>query len=486
MNILLVDDDEAIRHSLGGFIRRSGRSVTACADGREALRELEKRDYPLVITDIYMPHVDGMELLREIRQRTPLTLVVLITGHGDVKNAVEAMSLGAYDYLLKPVDVRELSVLLDRIEEYLELRHTNRRLTEQFDDEVKRATQPLRTRLKELSATYSQQLGRQDVGIFSETMRNVFDMAARLHRNPQIPVLLTGETGTGKEVVARAIHYGKESVSTPFVAINCAALTPELFGTEIFGYVGGAFTGASPEGNPGKIELAGSGTLLLDEIGELGHEVQAKLLRLLQEREFYRVGGDRRLTTEARIICATNQDIDQRVANGNFREDLYHRLAVGRVHIPPLRDRREEILPLADFFLKTLQRQRRTGLESISKEARNVLTGYHWPGNVRELQHILERCSLLFDDDVLRASRLRQVLGAPAPATPVRQSSSDGLDLSLSLQPGFDLHAWIHRVVLRALEQNGGNKSQAAKALNITRSELYTLLKQMEHAGPQL
>jgi len=478
MPVLLVDDDAAIRQSLAGFIRRSGRKVMVCANGAEALRELERQSYPLIITDIYMPQVDGMELLRQVGVRSPQSLVVLITGHGDVKNAVEAMRLGAYDYLLKPVDVRELSLLLDRIDEYVELRNTNRRLTERFDDEVNKATQPLRTRLKELTATYSRQLGRQEVGIFSNAMRQVFDLAARLHRNPQIPVLITGETGTGKEVIARAIHYGDESASTPFIAVNCAALTPELFGTEIFGYVGGAFTGASAEGKPGKIDLAGEGSLFLDEIGELEQEVQAKLLRLLQEREYYRVGGDKRLTTSARIICATNQDIDRRVAEGAFRQDLYHRLAVGRVHIPPLRERREEILPLVNFFLESMQRQRRTSFTSIQGDAEKVLTEYRWPGNVRELQQILERCSLLFEDRELRASHLQHMLGAPAPQQ--ASSATGGVDLSLSLQPGFNLHDWIHRVVKTALEQHDGNKSQTAGALGITRSELYTLLKQME------
>jgi len=484
MNVLLVDDDAAIRQSLSDFIGKSGHRVVAGVDGQEALAELARGEYPLVISDIFMPRMDGMELLREVRQRCPQTLVVLITGHGDVKNAVEAMRNGAYDYLLKPVNVRELKLLLDRAEEYLELRRTNRRLTEHFHDEVQKATQPLRRRLNELSASYMRQFGQQEVGIYSHALRQVFDLAARLYRNPQIPVLITGETGTGKEVVARAIHFGEGENVKPFIAVNCAALTSELFGSELFGYVGGAFTGASAEGQQGKVELAGNGTLFLDEIGEMEQEMQAKLLRLVQEREFYRVGGNKRLTTEARIVCATNKDIERRVADGAFREDLYHRLSVGRLHIPPLRERREEILPLAEFFLSRLQSQHRTSFLYISDNARDILQEYHWPGNVRELRHILERCSLLFDEQTLDGEHLRQVLGAPAAASPA--GPPGGALLSPAPQPGFNLHEWTHGIVREALAQHGGNKSRAAQALGITRSELYTLLKQMGQSAQSL
>ncbi len=453
MQILMIDDEAAIRSSIGDFLKRLGYRVTTCESAVKAIDLMKETHFDLILSDILMPVMDGMEFLRIVKERNPDVIVVMITGHGTVRNAVEAMKEGAYDYLLKPLDMLEIKALLDRVEEYLHLRENNRRLNR-------------------ILREYSD-IGDEFV-FFCDTMRQVYDFTRTLHNKPDIPILLAGETGTGKEVIAREIHRGEKGA--PFIAINCAAISHELFESELFGYEAGSFTGGARDGKIGKIELAENGTLFLDEIGEMSQEYQAKLLRLLQEREFFRVGGTRKIRTNARIICATNCEIEHCLQSGRIRADLYHRLSVGYIRIPPLRERTLEIVPFAKYFLEKLLNGKRTTFHTISDAAARVLKSYSWPGNVRELKHVLERISLLYQDGTVEPGHIDPLLNRDY-VKPGKMLEEEILERSGA---EFNLHQWIGKVVMTALERHDGNKTKTAQYLGITRSELYTYLKNVD------
>ncbi len=490
MNILLADDDSTIRSSLFHFLTQQGHTVETVVDGREAIEELGRQTFHVVLSDIQMPHVDGIELLKKIRANPDLkeTEVVLFTGFGEIRNAVEAIKLGAHDYMLKPIDVEELVINLKRIGDYLNIRREHRRLSENFENEIEKATRGIRQELHSLRQAFAREVGTLDIGIFSQKLEDVFETAKVLHENPDIPVLIEGETGTGKEVVARYVHYGAGDVTTSFVALNCAAITPTLFESELFGYEAGAFTGGKGRGEKGKLELAGNGALFLDEIGELSTDFQAKLLRVIQERDYYRVGGLKPLETGARFICATNLPMEEHIADGTFREDLYYRLSIGHIRVPPLRERKDEIVPLARMFLAGAAEMRKKRFKRLSRETERTLTAHHWPGNIRELKNVIERTVLLHDDDEVRPEHLR--LRGPgggedagADQTVVSRDGPAGRDLP---EEGIDLEQWTHDIVRRALEMNKWNKTRTAEFLSITRPALYTHLKRMGRKGSGL
>lgn len=484
MNILLVDDDEPVRKSLEDFLVQLGHRVISCGDGVEALLGMERDRVHMVLSDIQMPSMDGHALLRAIRGNPSWndTVVVLITGHGDIKSAVEAMRGGAYDYLLKPINIRELAIMTERIAEYLSLKEEHGRLSDNFEREVKKVTMDLQRELEDLRKAFAREVGVGNVGLFSESIREVFRTAARLHKNPDIPVLIEGETGTGKEVLARYIHYSGGETTTPFVALNCAAIPPNLLESELFGYEAGAFTGGKTRGQKGKLELARGGTLFLDEITELPVEYQAKLLRLIQERRYYQVGGLKEYIADVRFVCATNRDIRAAVDQGLFRADLYYRLNMGALRIPPLRERREEILPLAEMFISSLAGEKRTVMKSIGNSAADILERYDWPGNVRQLKNTVERIALLSDGEVMLPAHLAFLQADYATKTGM-SSMPDTTDIrsgAVFRDGGFDLNAHILDTVRKALERNRWNKSKTAEFLKITRNELYTYLKHLE------
>lgn len=482
MKILLVDDDIDSRHSLSKFLVQLGHHVIECDNGQDALAMLKNEAVHLVLSDIRMPCIDGYELLKRIKKSRFLKgiIVVLFTGYGNVKSAVDALKNGAYDYLLKPVNLEELSAILERITEYLALKQENVQLTENFDQHVKEATEGIKKELDELRKAYAREVGTAEIGIFSGKLRQVFRMAKKLHANRDIPVLIEGETGTGKEVVARFIHYGEGNVTSPFVGLNCAAISPGLFESELFGYEAGAFTGGKPKGQKGKIELAEGGSIFLDEIAELAPDYQAKLLRVIQEREYYRVGGLRKYSADVRIICSTNQDIKRKIKDGSFREDLYYRLNVGYIKIPPLRERPEEIIPLARMFLLQFYKQKKTRFKKISADACKILEEYHWPGSVRELKSTMERIVFLWDDEEVIPAHLDFILRDKPPCNQQNvslQQFSIG-DLPLP-EKRFDLDKWILEIVSKALAKHQGNKTETAQFLGISRSILYTYLKRI-------
>ncbi len=484
MNILLVDDDASIRKSLAEFLVQLGHRVISCGDGVEALDGMKHERIHMVLSDIQMPSMDGHALLRNIRENTSWndTVVVLITGHGDIKSAIEAMRGGAYDYLLKPINIRELAIMTERIAEYLSLKEEHGRLSDNFEQEVRNATGDLMRELADLRKAFAREVGVGNIGLFSESIRDVFRTAGRLHKNPDIPVLIEGETGTGKEVLARYIHYFGGEATTPFVALNCAAIPPNLLESELFGYEAGAFTGGKTRGQKGKLELARGGTLFLDEITELPVEYQAKLLRVIQERKYYQVGGLREFNTDVRFVCATNRDVRNSVDLGLFRADLYYRLNMGALRIPPLRDRREEILPLAGMFISSLAGEKRTTMRSIGDPAADILEQYGWPGNVRQLKNTVERVALLSDDEVMLPEHLAFLhsnLAGEADRLPATGAVGFSAQSVSNDNGGFDLNACILDTVRKALEKNRWNKTKTAEYLKITRNELYTYLKHL-------
>ncbi len=482
MIILLVEDNQQIRESIKAFLSYLGHQVEESANGREALTFLNKKPVHLVLSDIQMPYMDGYELLKAIKRDENLRdiQVILFTGHGDLKRAVTAMKDGAYDYLLKPVDINELKQIIERVSEYLDLKRENLKLTREFNKQVKKATSEIEKELNKVRKAFIQIIGAADIGIFSDSLKKVFATAEKLHRNPDIPVLLEGETGTGKEMVAKFIHYGNGDIVTPFVALNCAAISSGLFESELFGYESGAFTGGNPKGQKGKLELASEGTILLDEITEMPVEHQAKLLRVIQEQEYYKVGGLKKINSTARIICSTNRNVQEQVKEGIFREDLFFRLNVGYVRIPPLRERKEEIIPLAQMFLSQLQKTNKTTFKSISRDAEKGLLNHDWPGNVRELKSTIERIALLWDDTVIDIQHLDNILKGTTPkASPA--SSKFSLDMFSLPDDRLDINLFTLGIISKAMERFNQNKTKTANYLGISLRVLHTFLKKLEN-----
>ena len=482
MRILLVEDNDGIRESISEFLQSVGHEVLERANGQEALSLLKTEKVHCVLSDIQMPVMGGKELLKRIKQSKAMRTieVILFTGYGDVRGAVEAMREGAYNYLTKPVDVKELDIVLRHLEEFLSLREENTKLLTQFSEEVEKATRNIQDELTQIRSVFAREIGKSEIGVFSDAMKKVFRQAETLHHNPEVPVLIEGETGTGKERVAHFIHYGSGDVVTPFIGINCAAISPNLFESELFGYGPGAFTGGNPKGQKGKLELAGNGTLFLDEVTEMSIEHQAKLLRLIQEREYYGVGGLKKIRTQARFICATNQEVGRMVEAGTFRKDLYFRLNVGAIRIPPLRERKEDILPLAELFLAQIREQKRTRFRKIGRKAAVMLGEHSWPGNVRELKNTIERIVLYFNDEEILPEHLStcfQTVSRPAVLPALRETlDPDNPELP---EGGMPLNRLILNVVARALELNRGHQTRTAQYLGISVRVLQTYLKKI-------
>ncbi len=364
--ILVVDDSELVCQQLSQLLALPGRQIKVAHDGTTALEWLVERNFSLVLTDLCLPTISGLDLIREVRQRDLPVTVIVMTGHASIDSAVEAMRLGAYDYLLKPIDSVRLEVLVNQALE-------DRKLVDEVD--------ALRQNLQERYAFHNL-LGQ------GTRMREVFDRVSRV-ATKHCNVLITGETGTGKELVAQAIHYTGITRQGPLIAVNCAALPEPLLESELFGHERGSFTGADRQ-KKGRFEQAQGGTLFLDEIGELPIGMQAKLLRVLQDGTFERVGGSEVIRADCRVLAATNLNLAQAVAAGRFREDLYYRLNVVSIELPPLRERLEDIPLLVDHFLKQL-RERRLPEKTVSRETLSRLSRYDWPGNVRELEHVIEQ-----------------------------------------------------------------------------------------------
>ena len=448
MKILVVDDEASIRFSLTELLEAQGHGVRAAEHAPAALAALEEEPADLVISDLRMPAMDGLELLEEARSRHPDTIVVIMTAHGDERTAVRALKLGAWDYLPKPFDNDEVRALVGRVREMLALRAENARLRE------------------ELAQRHGPLIGG------SAAMGRVYDVIRRAGRT-DATVLITGESGTGKELVARALHEESGRRRGPYITLNCAALPGELIESELFGHAKGAFTGADRE-RAGRFEAADGGTLFLDEVGDLAPAAQAKLLRALEERAVTRVGENQARTVDVRVIAATHQPLDRMAEGGGFRSDLLYRLRVIHLEIPPLRERREDIMPLAIHFLRELGDRHGRDIEAISEEARRALLTHDWPGNVRELRNALERAVVLADGPELRAEDLPPTLTRDAALRPA-EAALAGITYEEALERAR--HAFDRAFLGAALERHDGNVTRAAEALGLHRQSLQKLLK---------
>jgi two-component system, NtrC family, response regulator AtoC len=474
VNILLVDDDKATRDSVGLFIRNLGHYVTGVSNGREGIKAYEEGNYQLILTDIQMPHVNGFEMMREIKKSNrSMVDIVVITGHSNVNNAITALREGAYDYLQKPINIEELAIIIERISEHLALKMTNRELTNRFEERVRERVSETESKLESITRALRENIGLKNIAIHSKKLENIFKLAEKFQNSPTVSVLIEGETGTGKEILAQFIHHGYGLNPKPLVAINCAAIPAELFESELFGHEPGSFTGAGSTSKKGKLELAEDGTILLDEIGEMPLTMQSKLLRVLEEREFYRVGGVKKLPFNARVVASTNKSLAQEAKKNAFRSDLYHRLNVGYIEIPPLRERREEILPLAhDFLVRASARYGKKNFTEISPEAERILMQYHWEGNIRQLENAIERVAILYDGPSIEPDNLSFLKGdhheEPRPAETDHRIVLDEDTCCFISEKGIDLDNLINKLVEEAMRMSSNNKTLAAKLLNIS------------------
>ena len=440
--ILLVDDEANTLKVLSTFLKKEGYSVLTAKTAEEAWNKLSQSDVNLLITDLKLPGKSGLDILQEIRDYMPSIKVIIITAYGSINNAVQAMKLGAYNYLTKPVNLDELAILVQNALERKNLEKENVELR------------------KQLRERYSL------VGIVgkSKPMQELFDLVEKV-ASYESNILITGETGTGKELVARAIHYSSEYCERPFVTIDCAAMPETLLESEFFGHVKGAFTGATDE-KKGQIEMAEGGTLFLDEIAELPLGVQKKLLRFLQEKKFNRVGGNKQFSINARILAATNKDLEQEIKEGNWREDLHYRLNVISLHLPPLRDHKEDINLLSNFFLDRYNAKHNKSIEGLTNEVVEALLAYDWPGNVRELENVIERAVVLSTGEYITLDCL------PKKLIEFKQENSSSSSLNL-----LEVEK---NVLCKALSQAQWNQSAAARILGISRKQLRT---KMNHHG---
>jgi len=441
---ILVADDEAAQRQLMRAVLEKDFAVVSAANGEEARQLLSQRNFDLVITDERMPMMSGSELVRWMRENAPETPVVVLTAFGSIQTAVEAIKLGAVDYLTKPLkSPDELRIVVSRVLEQRILQ--NERLVQRADSEV--------------------YFPIADIVAESQAMKNALQLGSRVA--PQTTtVLLTGESGTGKEVLARFIHRASPRSDAPFVALNCAALSETLLESELFGHEKGAFTGAT-QTRQGRFELAHGGTLFLDEIAEMNSDLQAKLLRVLQEREFERVGGTRTITVDVRVIAATNRDLASCMKSGCFREDLYYRLNVFPIHLPPLRERKEDIIPVAEHFLAKFVKRMGTGPKKLSAEAKSLLYNHEWPGNVRELQNAIERALIIARSEEITPEDLPVQIPRPLP-------EADSIHTLAEIEK---------TAILIALEANDGDRRRTAEQLDISLRTLQYRLKEYGLTG---
>jgi two-component system, NtrC family, response regulator AtoC len=438
-HILVVDDEEIVRESLQGWLAKDGYTVETAEDGPSALAKLRSGRRAILLVDLKMPGMDGLEVLAEAKKIQPELSVVIMTAYATVDTAVTAMKDGAYDYIVKPFDPEELSQMIHKIVAQQELLRENVLLRRM----IKREYQ------------------FRDLVTKSHAMQEVFELAKTAARS-QSTILILGESGTGKELLARAIHAESPRCDGPFVAVSCAALTETLLESELFGYEKGAFTGAAAQ-RRGKFELARGGTLFLDEIGDVNTKLQMDLLRVLEERRFYRVGGNEAIEVDARIIAATNRDLKKAVAEGHFREDLFYRLNVIPITLPPLRERKEDVPLLVQHFIERLDAETGRKVDGLSTEALDALVEHDWPGNVRELRNVLERALVVAPGNLIEKKDLGLGLGVPA-AAPAATGDRSLEDLERT-----------H--IAATLRNTHGNVSQAARVLGIDRVTLYNKMR---------
>ncbi len=438
--LLIVDDEKHIREGLEKALTLDGHEVELASDGEQAIDLIDEGGVDLVITDLKMPKLSGEELMKETLERHPYLPVIILTGHGTIENAVEAMRNGAYDYITKPLNIDKLSLIVKRALENSSLKRQNREL------------------LNQLKKRYSFEsiIGK------SAPMKKVFE-TVELVAPSRANVLIYGESGTGKEMIADAIHHNSPRGKKPYVKVHCAALPETLLESELFGHEKGAFTGAIAR-KRGRFELANQGTIFLDEIGEISMQMQVKLLRVIQQREFERVGGEGLIKVDLRIISATNKNLKEEIEKGNFREDLYYRLDVVSIQVPPLRERKDDIPLMVHKFIEEFAQENEKPIEGITNGALQALVSYRWPGNVRELRNVIESVVVLIKNNIISEQDM--------PAYIIAKDEKS----SLKLSAGVSLPEAERELILFTLENSGGNKTKAAETLKIGRKTLHRKL----------
>ncbi len=443
--ILVVDDDEVMRQTLSDVLRKRGYAVSTAETGGQTISSIEEQLFDLILLDIRLPDMDGLDVLKRIKEIESDLMVIVMTAYSDVQTAVMAIKSGAYDYIDKPFELEELKILIQKALETQSLKNEIRRLQRQGGER------------------------HQDIEIFgnSPLIKNVIELIEMISQTPKTSVLIQGESGTGKELAANAIHYRSKRVNNPLMKINCSAIPDNLLETELFGYEKGAFTDAKGM-KKGLFELTNGGTVFLDEISEMKSFLQTKLLRVLENQSFMRVGGEREISVDVRIIAATNKNLSALVNAGQFRKDLYYRLKVMVIEMPPLRERREDILLLANMFIEENNKELGKSVISISGAAREYLINYGWPGNVRELKNIIERAMILSNGNEILPDHLPIEL-RKSQLDDIGDRTSDVADLTLETVEKKHI-----RDVLMMME---GNKSRAARMLGISRSTLREKLK---------
>ena len=478
MRILHVDDDEQSRRVVTQVIEGLlGHQVTACEDARQALELYYQNPFPIIITDIRMPGMSGMDLLHEIKHLPAGsdTEVVLITGFADLDSAIAALREGAADYLRKPIKAAEL---LDVIN-HLVMQKSIEKSGAPLASERKGVFGERSTGIQEPQESIITFPDGSRIGLFSSAIRALANVSLRFHEDRSVPVLIEGETGTGKEMFARLIHYGRDGCDLPFVIVNCAAITSTLFESELFGYVGGAFTGAKPSGSPGKFEAANGGTIFFDEVGEIPLSMQPKLLRALQERAIYRIGSTRKTPLDIRVITATNRDLEAMMKEGSFRRDLYYRLKIGHLTVPPLRMEKNSIPPIAQMFLAAFAKEKSRSFRTIHHHTVKILESLNWTGNIRELENVIRNAVLLHDNHEL----LPEHLGIVDELDRQTGIASGRIQYPVSMQlpkEGFDLQELNNAIISKALEMFKGNKSKAAQYLGLSRYALRSRIRKLK------
>ena len=447
-SILIVDDQASIRDSLGGLLSDEGFEILTAANGYEALKVIDKDSPDLVLLDIWMPGMDGIETLKEIKKSNPYIQVIIITGHGNVETAVKATKLGAFDLIQKPLSIDKVIVSINNALNFRRLEEENRYLRKKT--------------LEKHSITGNSPIVGQ--------LRNQITVVAPTDSS----VLVGGENGTGKELVARTIHQLSARNEHPLIDVNCAAIPEELIESELFGHEKGSFTGAIAK-KIGKFELASNGTIFLDEIGDMSLVTQAKILRVLQEQQFQRVGGSRTLQVNVRVIAASNKDLEQEIKAGTFREDLYYRINVVPVKVPALRERREDIPILVGTFLSDNTKKGLGPRKIMDDEALAILNDYHWPGNVRELKNLAERLTIMVQDETIHAADI------PAPYNPALCDTGAAGEVAFLMSDSFKdaKKAFEKAYLARKLAQNGNNVSKTARVIGVERSYLHKKIKQI-------
>jgi DNA-binding NtrC family response regulator len=448
-SIYIVDDEAVARNGLKLALKKKNYHVAAFESAEAALKAIDESPPDLVLLDIGLPGMSGVEALEVIKDRHPQVIVVMITAYEDVPTVVSSMRNGAYEYVVKPVQMDALLVILRNAFETIAMR-------------------------KEIQALHEKYL-RENLPCFigeSNAIQDVMELVSKVAQSPDTPILILGDTGTGKELIAKAVHYQSPNFKGPMVAVNCAAMPKELIESELFGYEKGAFTGAEKSGKVGLVEKAANGTLFLDEVGDLGSEAQVKLLRFLDTGEYYRVGGTQKRAVKTRIISATNRDLAALVKAGEFRSDLYHRFAVVKLEVPTLRERRDDIIPMAKHFLLEYSQKFKKPFTAISTDAQTVLKEYDWPGNVRELKNLIERGVLLAKGPELKLEDLGLTKINPGEKD---GQPGNGHNLPPVSVSGIDFTAVIEGIEKtyfdQALKLAKGNESRAALMLNLTRDK---------------